>query len=383
MLKIIRNINISNSYVRSNSKTSGASFYRELSQYLNKKKLIGKSILLNIDAEIHIFILCIFLKRKITLRIDGLYSDTYSAQNFYTLNKFKKIVFLFLRLFFNKNRSFFIATNLSEIFKIYLSESLIFQSFFVKDQIRYHLQFVKRKRYNIIHNCKDMAVYKYQSNINSSPKILKIMTLFDPLRSRKRTDLMLLVLEGIIKNFDMPIQVNMFGFYKLKKYPTWFLKNSIKILEQEPNWLNLFPRFINSSESQDFYKLSINDLTFTLSIFDPCPNFIVESLCLGIPVIGPNIGGISELVQKGGILVKEPINLEDKYFYDDLYRMRQYNQNDIDNLILVYSKSLRQIYNNLDIYKRFASLQYGEKLTMSRCVDLYSKHLFFIQKDNL
>ena len=105
----------------------------------------------------------------------------------------------------------------------------------------------------------------------------------------------------------------------------------------------------NSSESQDFYKLS-KRLNSTLSILIPV-QILLLSLCLGIPVIGPNVGGISELVEKGGILVKEPINLEDKYFYDDLYRIRQYNQNDIDNLILVYSKSFSQIYNNLDIYK--------------------------------
>ena len=349
MLKIIRNINKSNSYVRENNKTSGASFFRELSRYLNKKKTKARSILLNIDAQIYIFILCRFLKRKIALRVDGLYSDFYSIQNFYKLNKLKKLAFFLLRLIFNKNRSFFISSNLVEIFKIYLSDSLIFQSVFVRDQIRFHLKFAKRKRYNIIYNCKDISVYKNQSKIISSPKTLKIMTLFDAKRSRKRTDLMLLVLEGIIKNFDIPIEVNMYGFYNLKKYPSWFLKNSIKILEQQPNWLNLLPRFTNSSESEDFYKLSKNDLTFTLSLFDPCPNFIVECLCLGIPIIGPSIGGISELVEKGGIIVKEPINLKDKYFYDDLYRIRQYKQNDIDNLILLYLKSFRQMYNNLDI----------------------------------
>ena len=363
-----------NSYVNLKSSTSGANFYRLISSYINSISLKNKYILLNIDAPIYIVVLCKLFRRKIAIRADGLYSDNYIFSNYKQIIRWKKISYLLLQLFFNKGRAFFISNNIPEIFKLYFSDALIFQSNFVRNQILYHLSFCKAKSSKIILNAKNIDI-PINKEITRSNSELKILTLFDPVRARKRTDLMLVVLAGISKYIDIPFQVNMHGFYSLQDYPSWFLNEAIDILLSPPAWLNLYSKYDNSDNSKVFKEFLKNDVTFSLSIFDPCPNFIIESLCLGLPVIAPESGGIPEIVGKGGLLIKESFCNKDQYFFDDLYRTENLSGDEISKLIGLYSEAIINVKFNLSGFKSKARDQYKEKLNMNKSFNSYKEYL--------
>ena len=374
IIKSILPLKKCNSYININSTTSGATFFKLISSNINTIKLKNKYILLNIDAPAYVVILCKLFNRKIAIRVDGLYSDRPVNLNSQKVLKYKKICYVIIRLFFNKDRAFFITNNLSEIFKLYCSDAYIFQSNFVRNQIKYHLPFTKSKPSKIILNAKDIDI-PIRRNKTKKVSGLKILTLFDPKRARKRTDLMLIVLAGIKQEFDIPFQVNMHGFYNIKDYPIWFLKDAKDILSSPPTWLNLYSKYDNSEKSKVFNEFAKNDITLTLSLFDPCPNFIVESLCLGIPVIAPNSGGIPEIVMKGGVLIKEPYFNQKDYFFDDLNRTENFSKNQIRKLIILYSEAIINLKDNLSEFREKAIYQYKENLDMNRSFNQYKQYL--------
>tara|TARA_Y100001968_G_C19440514_1_gene762280 strand:+ start:2415 stop:3443 length:1029 start_codon:yes stop_codon:yes gene_type:complete len=337
-------------------------------------KFKTKYILLNIDSPVYIVVFCKLFNRKIVIRIDGLYSDRFLILNYKKLSRSKKLYYLLLKIFFNNNRAFFISNNLPEIFKLYFSDAIIFQSNFVRNQIYYHLSFCKSKSSKIILNAKniDIPIKIKETKTNSE---LKILTLFDPVRARKRTDLMIVVLAGIKEYIDIPFQVNMHGFYRMKDYPTWFMNDAKDILSSSPRWLNLYSKYDNSNNSKVFNEFLKNDITFSLSLFDPCPNFIIESLCLGLPVIAPKSGGIPEIVGAGGLLVEESFSNKEGYFFDDLYRTENLSINQISKLVALYSEAIINLNTNLDKFKSRAKLQYKEELDMNRSLNSYQKYI--------
>ena len=60
-----------NSFINTNSNSSGATFYTSISAEINKIKLKNNFILMNIDAPLYIVFFSKIINRKIALRIDG------------------------------------------------------------------------------------------------------------------------------------------------------------------------------------------------------------------------------------------------------------------------------------------------------------------------
>ena len=236
------------------------------------------------------------------------------------------------------------------------------------------MPFSKIKSSTIILNAKDIDI-KINRETTKEISELKILTLFDPVRSRKRTDVMLLVLAGIKEIYDIPFQVNMYGFYNMKKYPSWFLHDAKDILSCPPSWLKLYSRYENSSKSKVFNEFAKNDIALTLFLYDGCPNFIIECLSLGLPVIAPKSGGLPEIIMKGGLLINERSYNQDDYFFDDYHRPENFSGKEISKLIVLYSEAIINMKANLKEFRTKAIYQYDENFKMHRALNQYEQYL--------
>tara|TARA_Y100001978_G_scaffold203284_1_gene227932 strand:- start:452 stop:1639 length:1188 start_codon:yes stop_codon:yes gene_type:complete len=365
-------------FIKLKSRSSGFSFYRELSSMLNNLNSNSKAILFNIDAQFHFIILSIFIGRYPILRIDGLQSDFYNGKNSYLkLNLFRKILFNFINIFIrNKQRVFFITLNFSEIIKILLARGYIFQSEFVRENILYHLNFTKNKKYEVIFNAKSYESKYLIKKIKEPKNCLKLLCLFDPNVARKRTDIMIIVLNKIKSNYEIDIEVDLYGFYELKKYPEWFNKIAIEIINNKPSWINFLPRYNIEDIGKSNCLMSTSDAVFTMSLFDPCPNFIVEMIALGLPIICTYSGGTKEIVGEAGICVNENNDKnKQEYIFDDKYRSVNYDLNEIEYLASKYHSAILRLKNNLN-YMRQETLKWHKcKLDFSKILSEYDNFL--------
>lgn len=94
----------------------------------------------------------------------------------------------------------------------------------------------------------------------------------------------------------------------------------------------LLPKFYNSC-----------DVGLSPSMFDPCPNSVVEMMGCGLPVITVKESGASELIQVDDLIIEE--NLELKYY--ELQTLEKLPQIDIQKWSIVIEKVL----NNYKSYK--------------------------------
>ncbi len=69
----------------------------------------------------------------------------------------------------------------------------------------------------------------------------------------------------------------------------------------------IFHGCIKSECLPEFY--SSCDVGLSPSIFDPCPNSVVEMIACGLPVITTKDSGAAELVKNNDLIIKEDLKL--------------------------------------------------------------------------
>lgn len=365
-------------YIKLKSRSSGFSFYREISSKLNSLNSNSKSILFNIDAQFHLILLSLLIGRYPIMRVDGLKSDYYDSKNsFLKLNLFRKTLFIILNIFIkNKQRVFFVTLNFSEIIKIFLSKGYVFQSNFVKQNVLYHLHFARNKKAKVIFNAKSHEgsyLIKKTKKQNSS---LKLLCLFDIRVARKRTDIMLIILNKIKSDYNLDIEVDLYGYSEFQKYPDWFHESAKKIIENKPVWINFLPRYKIEDIGKSNCLMQNSDAVFTLSSFDPCPNFIVEMIALGLPIICTYSGGLKEIVGKAGICVNEKnfINKQE-YIFDDQYRSQIYEPIEIEQLAKKYYSAILELKNKLNFMRHETLKWHKSKLDLIQILNEYDNFL--------
>ena len=102
---------------------------------------------------------------------------------------------------------------------------------------------------------------------------------------------------------------------------------------------------------------------------------------MGLPVIAPYSGGIPEIVLDAGILVDEKFSNNKDYFYDDLYRIRNFSLKEINYLMDIYSKAFRDISSNLNFYTENAKNVNQKKLNMRNAIKSYLAFIDFLEKN--
>jgi glycosyltransferase involved in cell wall biosynthesis len=94
----------------------------------------------------------------------------------------------------------------------------------------------------------------------------------------------------------------------------------------------------------DYYSSA--DIMLSMSMFDPCPNVVVEGLACGLPVITPEESGASELVENPLWIVKEDMPLK----YYELQTIEAIPEVNLEK----YKDVILEVFQNLDDNKRIA-----------------------------
>lgn len=122
-----------------------------------------------------------------------------------------------------------------------------------------------------------------------------------------------------------------------------------------------------------FYKNA--DIQLHLSIFDPCPNVVVEGLASGLPVITPLESGAEELVGKSNSnwVVAEQLDMQ----YMELHREEKIP---VINLA-TYSKVFTKIFDNLKANQNSARARAEGSLDIKRAAKQYQQFFTEMKED--
>ncbi len=120
---------------------------------------------------------------------------------------------------------------------------------------------------------------------------------------------------------------------------------------------------LNSDVLPNFYNSC--DIGLSPSIFDPCPNSVVEMMSCGLPVITVRESGASELINIEELLITEGIKLD----YHELHTLEKIPQINISD----WSVVVAMVLDNMEYY-RFHILDRVEKsLDMKIIAKRYAK----------
>lgn len=205
-------------------------------------------------------------------RIDGVYYQKFT--------NIKIVNSLINKLSFNKK----IINNYNK------SDGIIFQSEFSKETFTKFCSKVN-KPYVIIKNSADTNIFSPNNNFYSKDLNRKIelvsISLDYPI---KRLNVLIAFFKyiGGNKNFNLTIITDK------PSIPHQILNRNKSIFNIDmPPGINLK---VGLSQLQVASELKMKDIYITFSNRDPCPNSVIEALCTGLPVIGPNFGGVAELI---------------------------------------------------------------------------------------
>jgi len=121
----------------------------------------------------------------------------------------------------------------------------------------------------------------------------------------------------------------------------------------------LLPKFYNAC-----------DVGLSPSMFDPCPNSVIEMMACGLPVISVLESGASELVEASDLLIKE--NLEMKYY--ELQTIESIPRIDV----IKWSKKVEQVLDNKNKYDELMLERIEKELDIKIVAKKYANFI----KDN-
>jgi glycosyltransferase involved in cell wall biosynthesis len=111
----------------------------------------------------------------------------------------------------------------------------------------------------------------------------------------------------------------------------------------------------------DYYSSA--DIMLSVSMFDPCPNVVVEGLACGLPVVTPKESGAAELVG------------QDLWTINDGMQLKYYELQTIEAIpsidLVMYKDTILRIFNNLGENKEIARARAVEKLDINSISDKY------------
>ena len=227
------------------------------------------------------------------------------------------------------------------------AEGLIFQSQISLEMHRKFLGFCENKPFKIINNGVDLDYFRpnknKQSNSFGSPSLIVSASLF---RLHKRLKDTIKLTNSLSKIYPK-IKLNILGeLDKLTK---------ISILNLDCSNC-IFHGRVNAIKLNEYYNKC--DMQIHLSIFDPCPNVVVEGLASGLPVITLKESGAFELIgiENSNWSIKENIEMD----YLELHTDKKIPTIPQDK----YKDIIIEVYDNINYNKELA------RFRAEKCLDI-------------
>ena len=344
--------------------TSGQRFFTNL--YNELLNLITndnpKLILFNISAPIKYILLAKLKRKKIVIRVDGIYFDRLS-KNF--INEFNFIIRFFLNfsLKYNFLKSYFsffanfLSQNYTGFFRMILADKIIYQSKFSQTSYK---DFFSYKPYDIILN----GAYFKKTKNKPNTEFINVIAIHDSYRPSKRIDEIVKFINWNNINNDKKIYLNLLGFDN--KFPESVSENIIDLVNSN-NYIKTYPRFkeFNSNIEEIINK---SDLAISFSYRDACPNTVIELMSYSIPFVYYKSGGLPEMIKDAGIGLT--------YTGSENYYSSHRFENDFPPIN--YSdvlKAIIEIKNNRKHYEIKVSNRFKNELDMKVIVQKYVRAL--------
>lgn len=173
-----------------------------------------------------------------------------------------------------------------------LSDTLIFQTTFDRDDILERTKCSIDKSRIIPNSIRESWFIDDYKNINNSTKLENIIYLGS--YDNRKGVIFLLKAMKILKEKNIPVKLEMFGYGKEKLKLEQFVKNN--------NLENSV--VINNKLENPLSRIGYYDLMIVPSVYDSYPNVILESLFTGTPVIASDNSGMKEILQYSEFLFK-------------------------------------------------------------------------------
>lgn len=247
------------------------------------------------------------------IRLDGVHEH-----NFFPLNKvIKKNVIQF----FND-----VLLNRKLLLNLKKSEYIIYQSEYSKNTFeKRYRRFVVNKKSTVIRNGSDIEVGNSLVKNHERPEVIRIFTssVAYPIKKIEHNFALLGKLKKSGIEFHYTIAIGSPGWAHKLLSDKLNIDNLIEKNGLDGSYIKVIK---NASKSEIRNELYNCDVYITFSDKDPCPNSVVEALAMGVPVIGPNSGGVKELIDP-----RLAFDVGELPEYQNIFRTQPINDNAVNN----------------------------------------------------
>jgi glycosyltransferase involved in cell wall biosynthesis len=351
--------------------TNGARFFSNLNDFLSdtscKKYSDASVVLFNISATFTSILKAKLSGKKVVIRAATLYFDSFSPSSIKNFPVITRSFILLLQKIGVGNRILafltnFIDGNFKVLFKVFLANHIIYQSEFAR---KIYLPFVKHISSSVILNG-SINRYSRRSDLNNkiSNGELQLVTIYDEYRLSKRMYDLFNFIIWLNEEKKLSIKLVILGYSG--KWNDSYPDDMVTLLNK-PYFIKA-PKFSEFSDShEEYFFNSVSYITF--SFRDACPNVIVESLSYGLPILGLNSGGISEIVGRAGILLSDNFNDED--YYSNHRFVHDFPVISFEKMYL----GLLNLISNNNAYRASARKQFSNKLDIKVISSMYKSLL--------
>ena len=240
------------------------------------------------------------------------------------------------------------------------ADAIVFQSSFSKKMHEFFLGYKSIQPNIIINNGVDLNQFKPKNSDISKKFFPNVLVSASEYRPHKRLKDSIELINSLSKSFPN-IKLHVLG------EPNYFVKKELEFLSLKNC---IFYGRLDQKSLPEFYGKQ--DFQLSLSMFDACPNVVVEGLASGLPVITCEESGAFELINKNkSWSVADGIKLD----YYEYHRANQIPKADLKS----YCEKIMPLIENLREEKQIARNIAEENLS----IDLVSKkYLQFIESQN-
>jgi N-acetyl sugar amidotransferase len=173
-----------------------------------------------------------------------------------------------------------------------------------------------------------------------------------------------LIIETLTKIKDYPVSWTHFGEGPLLDELQTLAHN---LLNSKPNIEVVFYGFIENDDLNALYRLSPFDLFINTSQYEGIPISMMEAMAAGIPCVGTDVGGVSELINSsnGYLLPVDFSTHELKSVFDSFYYLNKDQRNKLITNSFIHWKTL---FDGLQNYLALKKEILPEPRVCSRCL---------------
>ena len=242
------------------------------------------------------------------------------------------------------------------------ADGIIFQSNFSKQMHEFFLQYDDKKTSEVILNGIDLSRF-YPSGKSTSENFPNVIISASIFRPHKRLSDSIDLINRLSKNYPK-IKLHILG--NLNK----FVKEEIR--NKDLKYCKFYGQK-KVNELPDIYRKV--DFQMSLSLFDPCPNVVVEGLASGLPVVTCQESGSFQLIDyEDSWSVKEEIDLQ----YLEFHRPNRIPKINFGK----YEEKILKLLENIQINKEKARYIAEKNLDIKKISDKYLSFFEKIKKFN-